>query len=286
VADITPPWSDGDMPEPQTDIDLAALLSVAVDLVHGAGAIVRAGRESTEGRDLGVAEKSTPTDVVTAIDRQSERYLIEQIRARRPGDGVLGEEGGEHPGSTGVRWLVDPIDGTVNFLYGVPQYAVSVAAEQDGVTLVGAVHNPMSGETFMAVRGVGAWLGSRRLTAAGHATSLDRALVGTGFSYDAGRRGGQGRVLAGILPRVGNLRRLGAAALDLCFVAAGRLDGYYEHALAPWDLAAGVLVATEAGAVVTGLHGSPPGSRITVAATQAIAAELVTLLEELGADEV
>ncbi len=204
---------------------------------------------------------------------------------RRPEDAVLGEEGADRTGSSGIRWLLDPIDGTINFLYGVPQYAVSVAAERDGETLVGCVHNPVSGETFMAVRGAGAWLGSRRLTGTGPASELDRALLGTGFSYDAGRRAGQGRVLAGILPRVANLRRLGAASLDLCFVAAGRLDAYYEQGLAPWDMAAGVLIAREAGAVVTGLRGRPPGPQMAVAATPAVATELIELLEELGADE-
>ena len=274
------------MPNTSTEVEIAELLRVAVDLVHRAGALVRDGREGVDAGDLDVASKTTPTDLVTAVDRRSERFLVAELHERRPGDAVLGEEGADTTGTTGIRWLVDPIDGTVNFLYGVPQYAVSVAAERDGVTLVGAVHNPMSGETFMAVRGAGAWLGSRRLTATAPATSLDGAVVGTGFSYDAGRRGGQGRVLAGVLPRIGNLRRLGSAALDLCFVAAGRLDAYYEQGLMPWDMAAGALVAEEAGAVVTGLRGRPPGPVITVAATTAVAAELVKLLEELGADEV
>jgi myo-inositol-1(or 4)-monophosphatase len=268
---------DADIP-----LELAELLGLAVDLAHRAGTIVRDGREG----ELAVAAKSTPTDPVTEVDRASERFLVEELHARRPADAVLSEEGADRKGSTGIRWLLDPIDGTVNFLYGVPQYAVSVAAERDGETLVGCVHNPVSGETFMAVRGAGAWLGSRRLTGTGPASSLDAALLGTGFSYDAARRAAQGRVLSGVLPRVGNLRRLGAASLDLCFVAAGRLDAYYEQALAPWDMAAGLLVAREAGAVVSGLHGRPPSDRIAVAASPAVAGELIALLEELGADEV
>jgi myo-inositol-1(or 4)-monophosphatase len=270
------------MPDVDIPLELAELLGLAVDLAHRAGTIVRDGRDG----DLAVATKSTPTDLVTEVDRAAERFLVEQLHTRRPGDAVLGEEGAARDGSTGIRWLLDPIDGTVNFLYGVPMFAVSIAAERDGKELVGCVHNPISGETFMAVAGGGAWLGQRRLTATGPASSLAHAVLGTGFSYDAGRRAGQGRVLAGVLPRVGNVRRLGSAALDLCFVAAGRLDAYYEQGLAPWDMAAGLLVAREAGAVVTGLRGRPPGTPIAVAASPAVADELVALLEELGADEV
>lgn len=272
------------MADPEVPVQHAELLSVAVDLVHRTGEVIRAGLPGSA--DLAVDTKSTPTDLVTEVDKQAEQFLVEQLHQRRPDDAVLGEEGADQAGRTGVRWLIDPIDGTVNFYYGVPQFAVSVAAEFDGQTVVGAVHNPVSGETFMAVRGAGAWLGSRRLTAAGRAASLDTAVIGTGFGYDAGRRGGQGRVLAAVLPRVGNVRRLGSAALDLCFVAAGRLDGYYEQGLAPWDMAAGVLVAQEAGAVVTGLRGRPAGPQIVVAACPSVAEEFVALLEELGADEV
>ena len=270
------------MPDADILLDLVELLDLAVDLAHGAGRIVR----DRQADDLAVAAKSTPTDLVTEADRASERFLVEQLSARRPGDAVLGEEGAEQAGSSGIRWLLDPIDGTINFLYRLPQFAVSVAAERAGETLVGCVHNPVSGETFMAVAGAGAWLGSRRLTAHGPASSLEHAVLGTGFSYDAARRAGQARVLAGVLPRVANVRRFGAASLDLCFVAAGRLDAYYEQGLAPWDMAAGLLVAREAGAVVTGLRGRPPDERIAVAASPAVAGELTLLLEELGADDV
>ncbi|HVQ89884.1 MAG TPA: inositol monophosphatase family protein [Mycobacteriales bacterium] len=269
----------------EVQVQHAELLGVAVELAHLTGALIRDGREAA-GAGLTADTKTTPTDLVTAVDKQAEQFLVEQLRERRPGDAVLGEEGADEAGSTGVRWLIDPIDGTVNFYYGVPQYAVSVAAEYAGQTVVGAVHNPISGETFMALRGAGSWLGSRKLTAAGRAASLDTALIGTGFGYDAGRRGAQGRILAGVLPRVANIRRLGSAALDLCFVAAGRLDGYFEQGLAPWDMAAGALVAAEAGALVSGLHGRPAGPAITVAAAPAVAGELVALLEELGADEI
>jgi myo-inositol-1(or 4)-monophosphatase len=267
--------------------DHSALLDVAVRLARGAGTLVREARERAGTGDVGldVTAKSTPTDLVTEVDRAAERWLVARLAELRPGDAVLGEEGGARSGGSGVRWLLDPIDGTVNFLYGIPQYAVSVAAERDGQVVAGCVHHPPSGETFSAARGAGAWLDGRPLAGGWRAPGLDRAVLGTGFSYDQGRRAAQGRVLSGVLPRVANLRRLGSAALDLCYVAAGRLDAYYEQGLAPWDRAAGALVAEEAGAVVSGLRGRPPGE-VTVAASPAVAGELCTLLEELGADEV
>lgn len=222
---------------------------------------------------------------MTEVDHACERWLVEQLAELRPGDAVLGEEGAYAPGGSGVRWLIDPIDGTVNFLHGLRPYAVSVAAERDGQAVAGCVHDPSSGETFTARLGGGAWLDGRPIGGRWLAPSLDRAVVGTGFGYAEGLRAGQGRVLAGVLPRIADVRRLGSAALDLCYVAAGRLDAYYEAGLKPWDSAAGCLVAAEAGAVVTGLRGQPPAA-FTVAASPAVAGELRTLLEELGADEV
>jgi myo-inositol-1(or 4)-monophosphatase len=238
-----------------------------------------------DGGSLGVAVKSSPTDVVTDVDRASERWLADELARLRPDDGLLGEEGAHRPGGSGVRWVVDPIDGTVNFLYGLRPYAVSVAAERDGQVVAGAVHDPTSGETFSAALGAGAYLDGAPIGGRWVAAELATAVIATGFGYDAGVRAGQGEVLAGLLPRIGNLRRLGSAALDLCYVAAGRLDGYYEHGLKDWDRAAGLLVATEAGVVVGGLRGRPPGV-LTVAASPTVAAELTTLLEELGADDI
>jgi myo-inositol-1(or 4)-monophosphatase len=262
--------------------DHTELRRLAESLARGAGELtvrLRAGRS-----DLGVDAKSTPTDVVTEVDRASERWLVEQLAQLRPDDAVLGEEGAAREGGSGVRWVLDPIDGTVNFLYGLRPYAVSVAAEVDGVVVAGCVHDPTVDETFTAARGGGAYRDGVRLGGSWPAPSLDTAVVATGFGYDAGLRAAQGRVLAGVLPRVGNVRRLGSAALDLCYVAAGRLDGYFEFGLKHWDSAAGLLVATEAGAVVSGLRGRPPGA-LTVAASPTVAADLVLLLEELGADE-
>jgi myo-inositol-1(or 4)-monophosphatase len=184
-----------------------------------------------------------------------------------------------------VRWVLDPIDGTVNFVLGLPAYAISVAAEVDGTVAAGAVANPVTRETFHARRGGGAYLGGKRLTGP-RDVALERAVVGTGFGYDAGRRARQGAVVAALLPRVADIRRLGAAALDLCFVAAGRLDAYFEAGLNPWDHAAGGLVATEAGCLVSGLRGRPPSGTLYAAAGPGLARRFFSLLEEVGADTV
>ena len=286
-----PPAEPGDSIDPGNPEMLAELAELAVTLARRAGDLVARGRAAAgpdgvggglSGR-LGVDTKSSPTDVVTEMDRASERLLTSELAIHRPHDAVLGEEGASRQGSSGVRWVVDPIDGTVNYLYGVPFYAVSVAAEVDGQVVVGAVHNPVSGETFRAVRGGGAWLGEQRLTGPG-ADSLGQALVGTGFSYDSGTRAEQARVIARLLPAVRDLRRMGAASLDLCYAAAGRLDAYFERGLKPWDHAAGGLVAAEAGLVVHGLRGRPAGPWFVLAAGAGIAEELAAMLETLGAD--
>jgi myo-inositol-1(or 4)-monophosphatase len=252
---------------------------LAVDLAEGAAAVVRAAR----GDGIEVGAKSTATDLVTEADRATERWLIERIRSVRPGDAVLGEEGGDRAGSTGVRWLLDPIDGTVNFVLGLPQYAVSVAAEVAGRVVAGAVCNPATGETFRATLGGGAYLGEDPLTGP-RPVPLAKAVVGTGFGYDAVLRARQAAVLPALLPEVADLRRLGAAALDLCFLAAGRLDAYFEVALNPWDHAAGGLIAAEAGCVVSGLRGRPPSQRCYAAAGPHLAPDFFALLESLDAD--
>jgi myo-inositol-1(or 4)-monophosphatase len=211
--------------------------------------------------------------------------LRTELAAQRPADAVLGEEGGPAGRDDArVRWLIDPIDGTVNFLLGLPQFAVSIAAQLDGRTVAGCVLNPASGELFRATRGGGAYLGERRL-AGPRAIPLAEAVLATGFGYDSALRGRQAQLLARLLPRVGNLRRLGSAALDLCFLAAGRLDLYYEGPLGEWDYAAGLLIAEEAGAATSGLAGRPAGSRLVAAAHPAVAAEFFGLLEELGLPE-
>jgi myo-inositol-1(or 4)-monophosphatase len=260
---------------------IADLEELAVRLAEGAAAAVREGRR----RAVHVAAKSTATDLVTEVDRATERWLVEQLRAERPDDGILGEEGGDRPGSTGVRWIVDPIDGTVNFVLGLPEYAVSVAAEVAGEVVAGAVANPVTGETFHARLGGGAFLAGERLTGP-RDVPLARAVIGTGFGYDAKLRARQAAALAPLLPQVGDIRRLGAASLDLCYVAAGRLDAYFEAGLNLWDHAAGGLVAAEAGCVASGLRGQPPAGRFYAVAGALRAETFFRLLESVAADQV
>jgi myo-inositol-1(or 4)-monophosphatase len=262
---------------------------MAVELACGAAAVVRDGR----GAGLTVSTKSTETDLVTQVDRDTEQWLVEAITDRRPDDAILGEEGGARAGSSGVRWLIDPIDGTVNFVLGIPFYGVSVAAEVDGDVVAGAVVNPVSGETFHARRGGGAWLGDQPLHGPRDVplhgprdVPLHRAVIGTGFTYSASTRARQIAVVAELLPRVSDIRRIGASSLEWCFVAAGRLDGYFEAGLNPWDYAAGALIATEAGCVVGGLHAAPVSGRLALAAGPRAAPDLIAALESLRADSV
>ena len=225
------------------------LLPVATDAARAAGALLLEGQEEVAGR---ADTKTSGTDMVTDMDRASEALLARTILTARPGDAFLGEEGTAGAGTTDVRWVVDPLDGTTNYLYGFPAWAVSVAAEVDGRPAVGAVYDPSHDEMFTAVRGGGAQCNQQPLRVVGP-PDLATALVATGFSYDAASRGVQAGVLARLIPSVRDVRRAGAAALDLCWVALGRVDLYYERGIQPWDWAAGGLVASEAGAAVTAL---------------------------------
>ncbi|MCW2722201.1 MAG: monophosphatase [Pseudonocardiales bacterium] len=240
----------------------------------------------------GVSTKSTPTDVVTASDTAVETLVRERLAQLRPGDTVMGEEHGGSATGPGVGWVVDPIDGTVNFLYGLPWYAVSLAAVRDGDSLAGAVVEPASGRVWSAARGHGATCDGRPLRVSG-ASDVALSLLGTGFSYRAERRVRQVAMISGLLPRVRDVRRTGSAALDLCAVAAGWMDAYLEHGCSWWDWAAAALVASEAGAVVRvpGPTGSAPpddglGADALFAATPGIAEELGALVREQGAAEV
>ncbi|MDQ7906507.1 inositol monophosphatase family protein [Phytohabitans sp. ZYX-F-186] len=259
--------------------DAADLLAIAVEIVRDAGETAR--RMRVEGVS-GVATKSTDTDVVTAADRAVERQVVDALRVRRPEDAVLGEEYGASGTHGRVRWILDPIDGTVNYLYDLPQYAVSLAAEVDGRVVAGVVRNPATGAEWTATLGGGAFHGGTRLHGSPQ-TELAQALVGTGFGYDPARRVHQAGVLHGLLGHVRDIRRFGSAALDLCAAAGGQLDAYYEKGLNPWDHAAGGLVATEAGLVVAGLGGAPPGLDMVVAAPPALFKPLHDRLAELDA---
>ncbi|SFL09226.1 inositol monophosphatase family protein [Geodermatophilus ruber] len=262
-----------------------ALLDLAVATAEEAAALIARDRASA-AEQVGV--KSSPTDVVTSVDTAAEELITGRLLAARPDDGVLGEEGAAREGTSGVRWIVDPIDGTVNFLYGLPAYAVSIAAEVDGVVRAGVVLNVATGELFTAVAGGGAYL-TTAATARPHRLtgsvppSLDRTLVATGFGYRVEQRRAQGAVVARLLPEVRDIRRFGCASLDLCAAAAGRVDAYYELDLKPWDHAAGALVAAEAGLVVTGLPGRPFAEPLAIAAAPSVAGPLVELLDRLHA---
>lgn len=259
------------------------LLGIAVEAAREAAALAQKYRAEGIG-DVGT--KSTSTDIVTAADRAVERLIAAFLRERRPDDAVLGEEYGAQANGAAsgrVRWVVDPIDGTVNYFYGLDQYAVSIAAEVDGVSVAGVVRNAATGQEWTATRGGGAWRDGRRLTGSTQ-TELGQALVATGFGYDPARRAYQARVLAEVLPRVRDLRRFGAASLDLCLAAEGRVDAYYEKGLNPWDHAAGGLIATEAGLRLGGLRGQPPSPAMVVAAPPALYQPLLDLLASVDAD--
>ncbi|MEV4413940.1 inositol monophosphatase family protein [Catellatospora sp. NPDC049609] len=257
------------------------LLDIAVQVAVEAADTARRMRNEAI-TDVGT--KSTVTDVVTAADRAVEQQVITALAARRPGDTVLGEEFGGAPVSGGgVRWIVDPIDGTVNYLYGLAYYAVSIAAEVDGEVVAGVVRHATTGETWTAAKGHGAWREGVRLTGS-PATELGLSLLGTGFGYAKERRAQQAGVVAQVLPVVRDIRRMGSAALDLCAAAEGRLDAYYEKGLAEWDLAAGGLIAREAGLLVTGLSGRPAGPDMVLAAPPALHGPLDALLAGLDAD--
>ncbi len=241
-----------------------ALLEVAVDAARMAGALLI--ERVHHGSERTVSAKSTPTDLVSEADLASERAIRELLAARRPDDGFVGEEGGSHEGSSGLRWVVDPLDGTVNFLFGIPQWCVSVAVRDEAGAVAGAVYDPNRDELFTAttdglaqLHGEGEPLELRHAAAVGPAarrggdegqdaeSELASAMVATGLAYDAVVRGAQAKVLARLAPRVRDIRRFGSAALDLTWTAAGRYDAYFERSVKPWDIAAGALVCERAG---------------------------------------
>jgi myo-inositol-1(or 4)-monophosphatase len=277
------------------DIDAAELRSVAERLAAEAAEFVRVRRREVFGAgrpdpgDAAVQSKSTRTDPVTVVDTETEQLLRSRLAQLRPGESVLGEEGGGHPDDTdgrSVTWVLDPIDGTVNFVYSIPAYAVSVAAQVDGVSVAGAVADVTAARVYSAGLGMGADVidaaGGREALHCNSIDDLSMALVGTGFAYSPRRRAAQAALLAGLLPHVRDIRRVGSASLDLCMVAAGRLDAHYEHGLHVWDWAAGALIAAEAGAAVQLPRADGPA--LMVAAAPGVAGELRDLLKRFGAD--
>ena len=266
-----------------TPADPATLLALAQEVARQAGELLLAGRE---GAVSALATKSSPTDVVTEMDHAAEKLIRTALLAARPDDGLLGEEGSDIAGTSRVRWVVDPIDGTVNYLYGYPAWSVSIAAEvldpgsgphASGEAVAGVVLVPAAGAAWTATLGGGAWRDGRRMHGS-QARSLAQALVGTGFGYTAETRRRQAEVLTRVLPAVRDIRRSGSAAYDLCCAAEGLLDAYYERGLNPWDLAAGGLIAREAGLLVGGRDGRPASHDLAIAAPPALYAALAGLL--------
>ncbi len=282
----------------QPDLDeplLDQLAELALQTAAEAGKLLR---ESLGEARKSISTKSTPTDMVTEVDRASESLILERLRAARPEDGVLAEEGDATRGRSGIVWLVDPLDGTTNYIYRRSPFAVSLAAAtrlsleetSSGTryryrTQVGVVYDPILERRWVAIRGRGAWVGGRRIVRP-KGPQLASALVGTGFSYHSVARAAQARILATVLPRVRDIRRAGSAAVDLCEVATGELDAFFEAALNPWDKAAGELVAAEAGAWVGELEPASGAAPTTVAAAPGLAEDLLALLREASADHV
>ena len=250
------------------------LRALAEAVAREAGALLRG---AFEGPELRVSAKSTPTDLVSEADHAAERLIRDRIADARPGDGVLGEEGGDHRGTSGVRWVVDPLDGTVNFLFGLPQWAVSIACEDADGALAGVVYDPLRDELFSVERD-GAPTRDGAPIACSDREDIATALVGTGFGYDAEVRRAQAAVAARLLPDVRDIRRFGSAAIDLAWTACGRLDAYYEHGLNAWDLAAGRLLCERAGLEVHDLAPVGPSGPGVLVSPPALAAPLLQRL--------
>ncbi len=261
--------------------DPGELLSLAVRAAERAGEAVRAhvsGRAAHASVRATAETKSSATDLVTAADRESERLIVDVLLSSRPHDGIVGEEGGEHQGTSGIEWVIDPIDGTTNFFYGNPGFSISIAASDAEGALVGVVHDPTRAETFTSMRGKGAWLNGEPLPAPSTVPPITEALVATGFSYSAELRRRQAQLLPDVLATVRDIRRSGSVALDLCYVAAGRLDAFYEAMPKRWDIEAGALVIAESGRVTRAVAGVLDGTPTLVAGSEGVVDELTALL--------
>ncbi|MGL4832208.1 MAG: inositol monophosphatase family protein [Propionibacteriaceae bacterium] len=268
------------LPTPET---CRSLMDIATQVALRCGQLI----VSERPEHLMVATKSSAVDVVTIMDRRSEELAATLLSQARPDDGQFGEEGLNRPGTSGITWVVDPLDGTVNYLYELPAYCVSVAAVVGDPQVAGAwrpaagaVYNPVTSELWHAALGAGATKNTQGAAQELHfcpAASLAQSLIATGFSYDSTVRAEQGTVVAQLVPLVRDIRRLGSAALDLCRVADGQVDAYYERMLNPWDIAAGWLIATEAGALVEG-HSSLPSKELLIAGSSGIITQLRALV--------
>ena len=264
-----------------TVVDHAVLRDLALDIARAVGPEIgrRAGRVDVS------STKSTASDLVTEVDRWSEDQIVSRILDARPGDSILGEEGTGVEGTSNIRWVVDPIDGTTDFVYGHPGFSISIGVEVDSQPVVGVVLDPLLEDEFAAAVGHGTTRNGQQVWVSG-TTDLTAALVATGFSYDPDRRGRQAEVLVGLLPQIRDIRRMGGAATDLASVSCGRVDAYFEQGLNPWDCAAGTVLVSEAGGRVTDLDGRPSTGEMMVAAPAAIHGPLLDLLQTVGADRV
>lgn len=283
-APDTPLVTVGHRPPDALPADPLELLALARPLAAEVAATLLESVES-EGDGPRVSSKSGVTDLVTELDRWAEERIATTLLDARPDDGLLGEEGANVEGRSGIDWCVDPIDGTVNFVHGIPGFCVSIAAQTAGRSIAAVVVSPMHRETFTATLGGGSERNGRRISCSS-TPDLTTAVLGTGFAYDAARRVRQATILAKVIGEFADVRRGGAAALDLCSVACGRLDGYWEVGLNPWDHAAGALIAAEAGAIVGDLDGGPASAAFTLAAPPQIWGSLRSLLREAEAGAV
>jgi myo-inositol-1(or 4)-monophosphatase len=258
-------------------VDLHALFTLAKEAAALGAAIHREGLTATHT----VKTKSSRTDLVTEIDKEAERTIVKALLAARPDDAIVAEEGSAREGTSGVRWVIDPLDGTVNYVYGYPAFAVSICAEIDGKYRVGVVHDSFHGRVYGGIIDEVATRDGVPLQVTS-ATELADALLGTGFSYNAETRGWQARKVAQVLPRARDIRRSGSAAIDLCLLAAGQIDGYYETGLNAWDYAAGGVIATAAGARVLAFFPKAGPAPLIVAANPVLVGKLLDLLGEIG----
>lgn len=277
------------LPSNPTSVAYDALISepnlaLAMSIATGAGKLLL-----DRPSDLQVQTKSTATDVVTLMDQRAEAFIVAELGKHRPNDAILGEEGANQEGTSGFQWVIDPLDGTVNYLHQVPLWCVSIGLIEQisGLAMAGVVYVPVMDQMYISSRGLGAWVidrGAPRQLKVSQCNDLSQALIGTGFGYSSTRRASQARVLQEVLPNVADIRRLGSCAVDLCLVADGVLDGYYERGVNAWDHAAGELIAREAGAVSSGLFGNSIGNDMIVVANSAIHRDLIAILEANQAD--
>jgi myo-inositol-1(or 4)-monophosphatase len=252
---------------------------VSAELLKLAESVARAAGSHLMNRpsSFTFTEKSSVVDFATQMDQQSEELIVKQILAVRADDGIIAEEGAAKPSKSGITWVIDPLDGTVNYLYGLPGWNVSIAAKDADGVLVGVVYAPSINGFWSAIRGGGAKYNGNKIKCNDPVT-LDKSLLATGFAYDLNLRVSQGDTMAKLLPKIRDLRRNGAAAVDLCYVAMGAIDGYFEGSLKEWDYAAGGLIATEAGAVISGRGGKAADSDLVVCAGPALHAQLLPLI--------